>query len=160
MNKDCSGFTLIELVMVIVLVSILTAYAAVKWPSDSELKLPAQANLLASHIRHTQALAMHWGQSLRMTVSSGGYSVSCVTPSANPPCNNTPVLDPVTNQAFSIALESGISLAGANTDFDSLGRPVSGGTIISSTPARTFTLSADGASQAILLEPLTGFASL
>jgi MSHA pilin protein MshC len=160
MNKDSSGFTLVELVIVIVLVSILTAYAVVKWPSDSELKLPAQASLLANHIRHTQALAMHWGQPLRLTINAGGYSVSCVTASASAPCNNSPVIDPVTNQAFSVSPESGISLSGANVDFDTLGRPVSGGAIISSTPARTFTLSADGVSQAVVLEPLTGFASL
>ena len=160
MNKECSGFTLVELVIVIVLVSILAAYAAAKWPSNSELKLPAQASLMASHIRHTQALAMHWGQALRVTVGSGGYSVSCVTASANPPCNNTPVIDPVTNQAFNIALDSGISLTGANIDFDTLGRPVSGGAIVTSTPARTFTLTADGVTQTVSLEPLTGFASL
>jgi hypothetical protein len=70
------------------------------------------------------------------------------------------VIDPVTNQPFSIALENGIGLSGANVDFDSLGRPVSGAAIITSTPARTFTLSADGVSQSVLLEPLTGFASL
>lgn len=160
MNKECSGFTLVELVIVIVLVSLLTTYAVVKWPTNNELKLPAQANLLASHIRHTQALAMHWGQALRLTISSGGYSVSCVNPSVNPPCNNTPVIDPVTNQAFNIALESGISLTGANTDFDTLGRPVSGGSILTSAPACTFTLSADGASQTVIVEPLTGFTSL
>jgi len=160
MNKETSGFTLVELVIVIVLISILTVYAVVKWPSDSEIMLPTQASLLANHIRHTQALAMHWGQPLRLTVGAGGYSVSCVTASASAPCNNNPVIDPVTNQPFSIALESGISLSGANVDFDTLGRPVSGATIITSTPARTFTLSADGVSQSVLLEPLTGFASL
>ncbi len=160
MNKDTSGFTLIELVIVIVLVSILSAYAVVKWPSDSELKLPAQASLLANHIRHIQALAMHWGQPLRLIVGAGGYSVSCVTASASAPCNNNPVIDPVTNQSFSISLESGISLGGADVDFDTLGRPVSGSNIITSTPARTFTLSADGVSQVVVLEPLTGFASL
>lgn len=160
MNKDSHGFSLIELVMVIVLVSVLAVYAVAKWPSDGELKLPTQASLLANHIRHIQALAMHWGQPLRLTVSSGGYSVSCVSASASAPCNNSPVIDPVTHQAFNISLESGVSLTGANTDFDTLGRPVSGGTMITSTPARTFTLTADGVSQAVTLEPLTGFASL
>ena len=161
MDKDCSGFTLVELVIVIVLVSVLTAYAAVKWPSNSELKLPAQANLFAAHIRHVQALAMHWGQPLRLTITSGGYSVSCVTSSATPPCNNSPVIDPVTNQAFSISLEDGISLSGtATTDFDTLGRPVSAGAIITASPARSFTLTADGVGKVIQLNALTGFANL
>ena len=160
MNKGSRGFTLVELVTVIVLVSVLTVYAAVKWPANSELKLPAQADLLATHIRHIQALAMHWGQPLRLSISGGAYSVSCVTVSANPPCDNTPVVDPVTNQAFSISLEAGISLSGAATDFDTMGRPVSGGALIDTIPARTFTLSADGATYSVVLEPLTGFVSL
>lgn len=161
MNKECSGFSLIELVTVIVLVSILSVYAAVKWPSNDELKLPAQAELLVAHLRHMQALATHWGQPLRLTINSGGYSVACVTSSVNPPCNNSPVIDPVTRQSFSVSLETGISLSGtASTDFDSLGRPVSGGSLITSTPARTFTLSADGANQTVTLSSLTGFASI
>ncbi len=158
MQKDV-GFTLIELVIVIVLVSILAVYAVVKWPSDSQLKLPAQANLLIAHIRHTQSLAMHWGQTLRFTPSGGGYTVSCASASANPPCNQNPVIDPVTGQSFSVSLESGITLGGASVDFDSLGRPINAGALITSSPARTFTLSADGVSHTVTVQPLTGFAS-
>lgn len=161
MHKDSSGFTLIELVTVIVLAAILSVYAVTKWPGDRALKLPAQAELFAAHLQHIQALAMDWGQSLRLTVNSNGYSVSCVSASATPPCDNSPVVDPSTNQAFSISLESGLTLSGtATTDFDPLGRPVTAGALITASPARTFTFNADGASQTVTLSPLTGFAAL
>jgi MSHA pilin protein MshC len=161
MHKESSGFTMIELVTVIVLLAILSAYAVTKWPGDSTFKLSAQAEAFAAHIQHTQALAMDWGQSLRLTINSSGYSVSCVTASATPPCDNSPVIDPTTNQAFSITLESGISLSGtATTDFDTLGRPVSSGSLITTSPASTFTLTADSVNQTVTVSPLTGFAAL
>ncbi|WP_455203592.1 pilus assembly FimT family protein [Kaarinaea lacus] len=159
MHKECSGFTLIELVIVIILASVLSAYAVVKWPSDAQIKLPAQAGLMVTHLHHIQSLAMHWGQPLRLSVSSGGYSVSCVTAGAAP-CDSSPVIDPVTQSPFAVSLESGISLAGANIDFDSLGRPVSSGSLVSSSPARSFALTAGGVTQTVTVQPLTGFVSV
>ena len=158
MNKDCSGFTLIETVVVLVLLGILAVNVVIRWPADNELKLPAQADLLATHLRHIQSLALYWGQPLRLAIGSGSYSVACVTASATSPCNNSPVIDPATGESFSTTLENGISLAGtATTDFDSLGRPVSGGSLI--TGARSFTLSAGTPTWTVTLSPLTGFVS-
>ena len=164
MNKDCSGFTLIETLTVLILLGVLAVNVVVHWPADDELKLPAQADLMASHIRHLQSLAMYWGQPLRLTISNGSYSVSCVSTTAGSPCNGSnPVIDPVTGQAFSTTLESGITLKEVSglttTGFDTLGRPVSGGSLISTTPARTFTLSA-GTDATVTLSPLTGFVSV
>jgi len=161
MRKDISGFTLIELVMVIVLLAIISVYAVTKLPGDNTIKLSAQAEMFATHIQHIQALAMDWGQPLRLTVNTSGYSVNCVMVSTTPPCNNSPVIDPTTNEVFSITLESGVSLSGsAVTDFDTLGRPVAAGSLITSSPARTFTLSANGVNQVVTLSPLTGFVAL
>jgi prepilin-type N-terminal cleavage/methylation domain-containing protein len=161
MHKKTSGFTLIELVTVIVLVAIFSVYAVAKWPSDSALKLPAQAELFAAHIQHIQALAMDWSQPLRLTTNSNGYSVSCVTASTGAPCNSSPVIDPATNETFSVSLEPGISLSGsATTDFDTLGRPVSAGALITTSPARSFILSANGINQTVTVAPLTGFSNL
>ena len=161
MLKQSAGFTLIELVMVILIAGILSTYAVVHWPNDSEIKLPIQAELFVGHVRHMQALAMQWGEPLRLTVTPGAYSVSCVTAGATPPCNSNPVIDPATAQSFSITLETGISFsAGSTTDMDSLGRPVAVGNIIATTPARTYTLNAGASSIDVTLSPLTGFLSI
>ena len=160
MNKEGSGFTLIELLVVLIIVGILAVNAVIRWPPDSELKLPAQAELLASHIRHLQLLAMYWGTPLQLSVSSTNYSVSCVTASATPPCNSSPVLDPVTGKGFSVVLDSGITLSGSTTEFDVFGTPVSGSTPLAGTPARTFTLTADADSWTVNVAELTGFVTL
>jgi MSHA pilin protein MshC len=158
MHRDCAGFTLVELVFVIILSGILAAYAVTQWPGDNELILPAQANSLVSDLRHSQALAMQWSQPLRFSVTTGSYTVSCVTASANAPCDSSPVIDPATGSAFSVTLPNGISLGtDASTDFDSLGRPVSGSTLLSNNPARSYTLSAGTSSVAITVQPITGF---
>ena len=160
MHKESSGFTLVELITVIVLVAILSVYAVARQPSSGAVNLLAQADLFTAHMQHIQALAMDWSQPLRLAITSGGYSVSCATVSATPPCDVSPVLDPTTNSPFIISLESGISLSGkAITDFDTLGRPVAGGSIITSSPARTFTLSIASIKQVVTLSPLTGFAA-
>lgn len=164
MNRDCSGFTLIETVVVLILVSVLSAYSVMQWPSDDKLKLPAQAELLASHIRHTQSLAMLWGIPLRLVIASGSYSVSCVAAAPVPPCNNTPVNnspinDPVTGKTFNVILEPGITLSGtATTVFDALGRPLNGVNLETNDPASTLTLTANAVSTwDVTVLPLTGF---
>jgi MSHA pilin protein MshC len=154
MNKDCSGFTLVELVTVIVLVGILSTYAVVRFPSQNELILPAQAQMFVSHIRHVQALAMQWGQPLRMTVTSGGYTVACVTAGAAP-CDVSPVIDPATGQAFNVVLETGITLSASSSDFDSMGRPVSGGALVGATSS--YTMTSNGSTNTIQISPITGF---
>ena len=158
MRHSCSGFTLIELVSVLIITGIMAAYVALRWPANNEVLLPAQAAQLAGHLRHTQSLAMQWGAPLRFNVFTSGYYVTCQSASAVPPCDSSPVIDPATNQAFSIVLQSGLTLSGnATTDFDSLGRPQSGGALI--TAPRTFTLAAGAATQLVSLSPVSGFAA-
>jgi MSHA pilin protein MshC len=152
------GFTLIELVMVLVLTGILASYAVVRFPAQNELVLHSQTALLLTHLRHTQALAVHWAQPLRFTLSSGGYTVVCINSSTTSPCNNNPVLDPVTGLAFIVSVEAGISLSGATSiEFDSLGRPVSGGSLIST--SSQITLTSGGVSRVVSISPVTGYAA-
>ncbi|NOZ53980.1 MAG: type II secretion system protein [Gammaproteobacteria bacterium] len=159
--KSCKGFTLIELITVIIIVAVLSVYVVVRWPAAGVLTLPAQASLLLSHLKHTQYLASIWGVSLRLTITTNGYSVSCVNSPGPAPCDVSPVIDPVTNQVFYVVLQEGLMFATPSvTDFDSLGRPVVGGNIISATPARTFTLVAGATSRNIILNPITGFVAM
>ena len=158
MNKGCSGFTLLEVLVVLVIVGIISVNIVAYWPPDGDLKLPAQAEVFASEVRHARSLAMYWGEPLRVTVSGNAYSVSCVTATATSPCDSTPVIDPATNQSFSTTLETGLAFSGAATlDFDTLGRPVSSGTLISTSPAQTFTLNAGSPTWSVTVERLTGF---
>ena len=160
MNKGCSGFTLLELLVVIILVGVLSVNVVSRWPTDGDLKLPAQAELFASHVRHAKMLAMYWGEPLQVSVSGSQYSVSCVTATATSPCNNSPVIDPATNQSFQVTLETGLAFSSAQTlDFDTLGRPYdySVPELIGVSPAQTFTINAGTPTWTVTVERLTGF---
>jgi prepilin-type N-terminal cleavage/methylation domain-containing protein len=148
-----AGFTLIELVVVLVIVSILAVMVAVSVPTNAEATLSDQANLLARHLRHAQTLAMTWDRPLRFTPAGGTYSVYCVT-AGSAPCTSTviPVTDPATGQPFTTTLDFGASVAGATVDFGTRGQP---------SAARTYTLSAAGATnRTVTVSALTGFVTV
>jgi MSHA pilin protein MshC len=155
--RRCSaGFTLLEMVVVMLLAAILVAATATRWDA-TDATAPAQADLLARNIRHMQMLAMSWGQSMRLTAAGGGYSVACVTTGAAP-CNASPVIDPASGQAFSILLSNNVTLSGGPISIDTLGRPVSGSTPI--TTNTTFTLSAGTSAWSVVVSPITGFVAV
>lgn len=60
-SSKTNGFTLVELLIVIAIISILTVTVLPKWQAGG-INLGAQANQLASDIRYTQSLAMTSGQ--------------------------------------------------------------------------------------------------
>lgn len=146
-----AGFTLVELVVILLIISIVAVYAAVTTPSNAEATLSQQAHLLARHLRHAQTLAMTWGRPLRLTAGGGAYAVSCVTAGAAP-CDASPVTDPATRAPFSVGLAYGVTVSGATVDFDVHGRPSAGA---------TFTLSGAGATdRTVALSVLTGFVAV
>ena len=158
--KSAAGFTLIELVSILILLGILSSYVVSRWAANSELVLPNNASLLASHVRHIQNLSGYWQQPLRLNINSNGYWVSCVNASTVSPCNSNPVIDPATGQAFNVVLSGGIGLSGSALDFDTQGRPVSAGSLISSAPAANYTLSVAGSSAVVSVAPITGFVTV
>ncbi len=157
--KAMSGFTIMELVMVISILGILAAFAMPRFQASGANTVGYQADQLMSDIRYTQSLAMAWGENLRLDVSSGSYQITCVNSSGTAACATAGdvITDPLTNQAFSVTLDSGITLVGTDTDFDKLGRPNSTGSLLSG--VRTFTLSGGGNSRVVSTAPITGFVS-
>jgi len=144
-----SGFTLLELVIVLVLASTLGVGLYLHW-TPAGASLNAQAGQLARVLRHTQALALTQGRRLTFDVqSTSTYAISDA---------GTVITDPQ-GLTQSYSLVNNVTLAGGDLDFDGLGRPVdSGGNLISS--PRTWTLSADGASAAVSVAPLSGFVTV
>jgi MSHA pilin protein MshC len=150
-----SGFTLVELVIVLVVLGILSVYAAMRNSNPAAYTLRSQAEKMASDLRHVQALATTWGRGLRVAVAPDGtgYSVSCVTAGTSP-CNASPVINPTTGSAFTVTLQQGALLAGPvlSLEIDSLGKP---------NAAATYTLSAgDAATRNVAVAALTGFVTL
>ncbi len=143
------GFTLIELMMVLVILGVLAVYVVPRW-SPGDNTVAAQAHRLAQDLRHVQALAMNQGRPLSFELqSSTAYRVTD---------GATPIIDPATMQAFQVTLDNSVTLTGSNTSFDSLGRPVAGGALLA-TP-RVFTLSGGSRTATVTLSAVTGFASV
>lgn len=154
----CGGWSLAELALVIVILAVLTYLAVLRFrPLD--VQALQQADRLRNDLRHAQMLALAWGQPLRLSVAAGGYSLSCVSLGAAP-CDTTPVIDPASGQAFSVSVEPGLALSGPGfaLDFDALGRPKNGASLISA--AATFTVSGGEAPRQVVVSPVTGFASV
>ncbi|MBU4209315.1 MAG: prepilin-type N-terminal cleavage/methylation domain-containing protein, partial [Proteobacteria bacterium] len=64
------GFTLIELIMVIVIIGILAFVAIQKYPSTSDMSLATAASMIRSDIRSVHALAMAQHASKTLTFNS------------------------------------------------------------------------------------------
>ena len=144
------GFTLIELVIVLAIIGGVAVIALPRWaPADTTVH--AQAERLARDLRHAQAMAMNQARTLILDIQ--GASAYRVIDSAG-----MTVTDPATQQPFTVAMDNSVSVAGADTGFDSLGRPVAGGSLLAA--ARVFTISGPATTASVSVSPVTGFVTV
>ncbi len=160
-----SGFTLVELIIVMIVIAIMTATVALRLSAATEHAATTNADQLRRNLSHVQALALGSGVRLRVAVAADGssYTVRCQTALGRAPCTvmDEVVIDPATGQSFIVPLASGVVLQpfGDTLDIDSLGRPVLGGSLIATNPARTYSLISSRSPVKVTVLPITGFAS-
>jgi type II secretory pathway pseudopilin PulG len=155
------GVTLIELTIIMIVIGVLGAIGLLRY-QPAESGVGYQADRLMRDIRHMQMLAITWGMTLRLVPVASGYSVRCASGSATAPCNGAgTVTDPADGQPFQYSpLENGVTLAGSNLDIDSLGRPVSGGALITAAnPSFTLT-TGTGKVSTVTVQRLTGYVTV
>jgi len=144
-----SGFTLIEVVVVIVLLGILAAVAAQNSGHPSELSLPSQAETMASNIRYLQNVAAT-GSRTRLTVTGGtngtylGERCTAVDPSLN--CTAWATV-------MNVTVDKKVVLGGApaSIQFDTLGQP---------TAAASYTLFFGGSTKTVGVAAVTGYVAI
>ncbi len=113
--RNEGGFTLIELIMVIVIIGILAVVAIQKYPT-TEISLETAADMIKSDIRSVQALSMAKHTIQTLTFNSSTEYVFPALGEGNKTRN------------FADIFEGGISLSPvpANITFNSLGEPTAG----------------------------------
>lgn len=153
-RRACSqrGFTLIELILVMVLIGIL-AYSVMTRDSSSVLAASAQAEQLAGDIRYTQSMAMTRGQRFRINFTASSYQITDMA--------GTPQVHPGTGTTAAISLP-GASLSGYNPPlssnylaFDGQGVPYIDATNLLAANA-VITVTRGGNTRTVTINPTTG----
>lgn len=123
------GFSLIELIVVIILMAILVGVAVPRFFGKSEFEAPAFAQELASAARYAQKLAIVSGCPVALTVSATDYALHQPQPTT-PACTGAlamtlAVKHPGTGEDFAAAAPSGITLGGTlgTIQFNAAGIP-------------------------------------
>jgi len=160
-SNDDRGFTVIELVLIIVVVAILAVAAAPRLASITGLKASATARRLQSDIVYTQNLAMTSNQRHRVVFPSA--TLYEVRDAAGALATN-----PDGGAPFAVTTDTGITLSWSlngdsapsrGVEFDSLGRPYFyTGVTPSTTDLATGTITVTGGdtAQNVTLQPQTG----
>jgi MSHA pilin protein MshC len=124
-----AGFSLIELIVVIVLMAILIGVAAPRFFGRGDFEAPAFAQELASAARYAQKLAVVSGCPVNLTVTAASYAL--YQPQATTPaCSGTltmtlPVKHPATGNDFTGTVPTGIAVGGTlgTVQFNAAGLP-------------------------------------
>jgi MSHA pilin protein MshC len=138
-RRAARGFTLTELVVVIVVATILSAFAISKINSTS-FDNEGFANQAGAMVRYAQKIAISQRRVVFVVISSSQIRL-CYADSA---CG-TPLQEPPGTNPFAKTVKSPVSLSGTTFSFDPLGRPSAGGviTVSDGTPADTQTITVE-----------------
>jgi prepilin-type N-terminal cleavage/methylation domain-containing protein len=122
-----AGASLIELLAVLLIIGVISAFAVPRLPSIQDVTLDSQAQVFASTLRRAQVLATTTSKSWCVAAgeSVSAYSIrSALPPAQNQTCDSAVADHPVTNQPMLISLEKGVLLSGpATLMFNSQGAP-------------------------------------
>jgi len=144
-----SGFTIVELVAVMVITGIVAAIAAPRFIGVDAFDARGSYGTLTSALRYTQKTAIAQRRNVYVNLNTS-TRVVCLGYTSD--CSST-VIDPATQAAYSKTLSSNVSITASTTPlgFDGLGRPVPNATatftitnaVVPSESTRTITVEAD-----------------
>jgi len=138
-NKS-SGFTLVELILVILLVGILSAVAFPHFFDQKTYQQRGFYDEAASAIRYAQKMAVASGCDVQVSITGGTYALDQHATSCTSGAFTRPVPRPAGSGDFTASVPSGITFSASppTFTFDSLGRASSDVTV--TVGSRTFTV--------------------
>lgn len=147
--RQAQGFTIVELVAVMVITGIIAAIAAPRFIGVDAFDARGSYGTLTSALRYAQKTAIAQRRNVYVNMNSS-TRVVCLGYTSN--CSSA-VIDPATQAAYSKTLSSNVSIASSTTPlgFDGLGRPVPNATatftinnaVVPSESTRTISVEAD-----------------
>lgn len=121
MQAKAGGFTLIELILVIVVVGILAAVVGPRFFDRQVFDQRLYSEEVRAALRHAQKLALAGGYPMRFVLDSAGYHLWRCDSTASD-CSFE-VLDPASGQApYAAAAPGEVSATPFSVTFDALGR--------------------------------------
>ena len=123
------GFSLIELIVVIVVMAVLVGVAVPRFFGQATFEAPAYAQELASAARYAQKLAVISGCPVNFSVTAAGYALTQAQ-ATTPPCTGVldmtlPAKHPATGENFTSTVPTGVALGGTlgTVQFSAAGVP-------------------------------------
>lgn len=143
------GYSLIELVLVILLISIIAATAISLFPGKA-VELGAQAQQLAGDIRYVQSLSMTRGARHSIVLQANGYSIANASGAVAHPGGSASI----TLRGITLTFPS------ASYAFDGKGVPYAGSTALATDATITLTDTASSQTRSVVITQQTGRVSV
>lgn len=150
-TNDDRGFTMFEVIIVVVVISIVAAFVVVRGTSKAVYDLASESEILKGHLRYAQYRAMSDTESWGLSISANEYHLLK---------NKIAATDFLPNESSpSHTLPSGLTIttgAGTAVHFNDRGSPVGDGDALL-TAETEIVLSDGSATRTISITPETGF---
>ncbi len=154
--RSQAGFTLAELVTVMVLIGILAVFAIPRMVSPDQFSARGTRDFVGAALRHAQKSAIAMRRNVCVGITATQLTMTyAASPGANQPCSSSELANPGNGRAYSDpsnALQASVSPA-VTLIFDAQGRPLAP----PATPRTTaLTLTVNGHASPLTIEPETG----
>lgn len=133
--KQPNGFTLVELVVVILLIGIISFVAAPRFMQSDDIAERRAVDEMIVALRYAQQMAMSRGGGIQFRTTANSYTVEQT--------DSTPLPSPDLVGNYTKALPNGVSSTVVTIAFTALGEPVPNTTTIITVGSRSITIEED-----------------